>query len=158
MNMLYVLLVLSLALIGCGKPHDGYKADEVAPYVVSYLALAAEYGMPASEERLEAGSIRLVDSLDVDDPSILAICQGKNARYWRILIRKDVWAKANDTERKLLMYHELAHCVHGMDHRGERDGFSVTSIMYPNMLPAEFYLKQQKAFDRELFTRLFIKE
>lgn len=74
-----------------------------------------------------------------------------------VVISRRSWEAMNTNTRKLLLYHEWAHCLLRREHSEEAFGFPTycpVTIMHPFIEPSQrCYNKNTKEFyDRELFT------
>lgn len=63
------------------------------------------------------------------------------------------WNKASQHERQVLIFHELGHCVHLLDHKNTVDPASgwPASIMYPYILSGFQYESWYNYYNSELF-------
>jgi hypothetical protein len=77
----------------------------------------------------------------------LGVCHINKDTTPHIIIDPDTWETMSDTRRKLLMYHEMGHCVLFREHVEGRN----TSIMNPLLIWSSVYLKDEQYFLDELF-------
>lgn len=65
--------------------------------------------------------------------TVIGVCSQQGSAR-QITIKKSYWNFADEQTREQLMYHELAHCVIGLDHdiKVRADGCPV-SLMFPTM-------------------------
>ena len=129
-----------MMLIGCGH---GFRAigiidPEFVPYVDKFIEITG------------------VDSIELDmyfnelDDSIIGVCTVEG-------IAKDVeidpvwWKAVGRWDREILIFHELAHCVLGQEHRNLRltDGCS-GSIMNEYHIGAYCYKRHYNYYIQEL--------
>jgi hypothetical protein len=83
-------------------------------------------------------------------PKVVGVCYSIDE--WRLVtIRKSYWETIGPFQRKVLVYHELGHCLLGRDHDSTLvDGFCPKSMMYPSVVDAGCaYLGQ--SYLQELF-------
>lgn len=93
-------LIISMILQACGKP--AYKDPEVMDLVKRF---EEQYKVD-----LYAIDIRFVDKIEKPQEDAVGVCyQGTGI----IKLRSDYWVYANDTQRMVLLYHELGHCYFG---------------------------------------------
>ena len=88
----------------------------------------------------------------VDDMSdgILGYCVPK---FNTVKISRKKWDRLDGLSRKLLMYHEWAHCTLKRDHTEDYGFLCPDSIMHPYIDPVtSCYLSFKEWYDRELFT------
>jgi hypothetical protein len=70
-----------------------------------------------------------------------------------VKISKKKWDTLSQLNRKLLMYHEWAHCTLKRDHTEDNGFLCPISIMHPYISPtSSCYLAFKEWYDRELFT------
>lgn len=94
-----------------------------------------------------------VDTIDLGE-GVLAYCIPK---FNTIKVSKQKWDNLSDVSRKILLYHEWAHCTLKRDHTDSSFNlFSFTcptSMMNPYIEPtASCYLLFKEWYDKELFT------
>jgi hypothetical protein len=88
----------------------------------------------------------------VDDirGDILGYCIPK---FNTVKISRVKWNRFDTVKRKLLLYHEWAHCTLWRDHTEDTGFICPISIMHPYITPtASCYLSFKEWYDRELFT------
>lgn len=98
--MRYLLLVLLLA--GCGKASVD---PELQPYLDSFQ----------SDTNVQIATPVTLKFGDIRESAEDGLCEN-GLGIPVITIDKTAWAQADDTNRKLLVYHELGHCVLGRSH------------------------------------------
>jgi hypothetical protein len=92
-------------------------------------------------------SIAFVKDIEGD---ILGYCIPK---FNTVKISKLKWNRIGELERKLLIYHELAHCTLLRDHTADNGFICPISIMHPIITPSvACYPSFKDWYDRELFT------
>lgn len=112
---LFILGLLSITIanltmafnIACGPPP--YKDSRVAPYIKEF---EETYHVDASfiEARLADGDLLK------NQPDVVGLCEmGKR----RVSFKREFWNVFGYQERKLLVFHELGHCVFNKDHRDD---------------------------------------
>jgi hypothetical protein len=72
----------------------------------------------------------------------------------KIAVNQSWWKSADDTQRELLIFHELGHCLLGRDHRDGTDygmGGDLVSIMNWAIPSEEMYLRHYDYYIWELF-------
>jgi hypothetical protein len=120
--MRYVYFLMALTLIGCGKPEavSSAVAPELAPLVSKF----------AQDVGVEADGVEVAFA-DLKIPTVglcLAFSNGRKT----IQIDNAYWAKASDDEKEQTVYHELGHCILGLDHNAALNSYGCPiSIMYP---------------------------
>jgi hypothetical protein len=148
------ILVLSLLFIptsSCGK---GPELGQFAPYVWRFQGEAAARGVPAPDDDItvvgltDAGMKPYRDELG---PRVIGVCEIP-AKI--VDISLSYWNQASETEREMLIFHELGHCILGRPHNIQRNVFTgiPMSIMFPDMIiPLQVYQKYRSLFLNELF-------
>lgn len=134
--MKYLLLLL---LTGCGG--SVVIDNEIYPYVEEYKTLAKQYGKKFHQKNVDVvfGPTR---------PGTIAICY-RNRKLVRI--NKTRWDTKTVNEKKWVVFHELAHCMHKQEHRGEWDGKKLTSLMYPSLGNDRLFREYEQYYIEELF-------
>lgn len=150
-----IILLLSFVLAGCNQHLKPYKIlsidPQLQPYFYSFLKDAADLGHPILVDNL---SMHFVTNLIPS--SHQGVCE-KNKNPPRILISLQYWQSFQEIEKKALVYHELGHCVLGLEHDNEYICFSEynecipRSLMYPYSISAWFYSKYWNYYASELF-------
>ena len=69
-----------------------------------------------------------------------------------IKILESYWTRASDSQKKLLIYHELAHCYLNRPHKSELVNGIPVSIMYPSNIHREHFKAFESMYVEELFT------
>ncbi|MEK6704184.1 MAG: hypothetical protein AABZ06_00175, partial [Bdellovibrionota bacterium] len=95
--------------------------------------------------------IRL-SSLDYYGAYVIGLCEsGVSIR--RVTLDPDFWDSVSDTQRELLMHHELGHCVLYRGHRSDSlSTGAYASIMYPVIMSSSTYINNYDYYQNELFT------
>ncbi|MFW7381463.1 MAG: hypothetical protein ACOH5I_21825 [Oligoflexus sp.] len=145
-----ISLILTLStLTACGmeEPPSGlYNVDpEFEPYV-NYLAdVALDYGARIDIENL---SVELRDLGSADGWTTLGSCYNMYEINPILVFDRRIWAKANETERRMLVLHEAGHCVLKRMHTSDRHSLMHFTI---KVSPSEFEANPWPYLD-ELFT------
>lgn len=134
--MRYLISLTLVILTGCGGP-----AIEGAfvQYVERFEAEAANQG-----RSVEVRTYMKFADLETD---LLGRCFPMSNR---VEVDRRAWAKMDEDEREMLIFHELGHCTLHRPHRSDvRDGHPV-SLMYPQLMPG--YGNRRAALMAELFS------
>lgn len=137
-----MMLVLAIwALSGCGKP----QTIEV-PFIPYVRTFEAVYGQPVA--------------LDINFSDVLQIGQsGLCLHDGNILISREIWDHSTDTEKELVIFHELGHCVLNREHdmslnaKGYPNSYMYTGsvdIRYPQVSWREYIASHQKEYRAEM--------
>lgn len=115
--------------------------DELKPYYTEYSNLLRDNCPSGNYTKTNRFIIELVDDLPSEE-NWIGICQLK-INGFNIKILRPWWNAANPSDRKQLMYHELAHC---MIHR-EHEEDNPNHYMYPSLQPLPDYVFINQAID-----------
>lgn len=139
--MKYILsLFLLLNLLACGR---GFHKKELTvrgfeKQFNAFIEYSKKYGNPVNIDNLN-----LVIQFGMLPPDKYGYCQIPEDIISTkiIVISSDWWPSLNDTEKEILLLHELFHCVlyKSHDERIFSDGRPY-SIMFPYLLNYMFYL------------------
>jgi len=135
--MRYVILLLILT--GCGK-NTLDIAPEARPYVDAFVQAGASVGRPISIEDLV---VVFSPKVANDKPGI---CHRGAGATPTVIIDRKRWDDASKTQRELLIFHELGHCILERDHVDHR------SIMQPFLMRDVEYKHDKLYYINELFT------
>ena len=87
-------------------------------------------------------------------PQVTGLCMRSTHKMGinTIMIDRHYWDQMTDSEREMLMWHELAHCIlyRNHDERIARNGCPV-SLMYPTGFPEFCYNQYRDWYLKELF-------
>lgn len=130
------------SLTGCGGSRPTVIDPAIAPYVNDFLALSKQEGAPATDTALVVqfgdltnGNDQVGDVVGYCDPGFLTPT---------ITIDLGWWGNANPTQQRILVYHELGHCLLGQSHRSN-------SIMEPTRIDWGDYTDNETYYNHELF-------
>lgn len=146
-------ILISLLFTGCGSAHNVYEVGEFAPYVAQFEQAAADTGKPTVVNNL------VIKFGEMPKPGVIAVCSQKSVPT--ITVSKAYWEKAKETDREILMLHELGHCILGRNHvevivpvtgpTARVFGNRAKSLMNPCVIPSVVY----EAFRDEYLNELF---
>lgn len=135
------LCILFFLLSGCSSYKKVYSVDEkLQPYITQFEKI--------SNKKID----NLIVKFSYLSNKVVAQCtQGFNPL---IEVNSRFINKiGNPAEMESIMFHELGHCILLRTHTETSD-----SIMYPYLIPAEFYLINYKLYISELFGIEYDKE
>ena len=70
-----------------------------------------------------------------------------------VTLDPDFWNNVSETQKELLMHHELGHCILYRPHRSTYLSSGIeASIMYPIIMASSTYLNNYSYYQNELFT------
>lgn len=58
---------------------------------------------------------------EIPEPNVIGQCSWNQTHVHNILVDEDYWRTASDLQREFLMFHELGHCVLGLEHNDAAD-------------------------------------
>lgn len=154
---------LALLLIGCAKDltvgDTAFTDAELIPYVNQFLKLATEHGTVLDASRVS----RIVIVFDAATVyPILGKCT-VSTKGLSIKINPENWQYASKAEREQLMFHELGHCLMGLQHdntvaklydyNSEIDGFysGAANLMNAYAIWGEWYEPNRTYYINKLF-------
>jgi len=93
-----------------------------------------------------------IGSLDHYGSGVIGLCEtGYGLR--RVTLDPDFWNNVSNTQKELLMHHELGHCILYRAHRTSLlSSGAEASIMYPIIMASSTYLNDYNYYQNELFT------
>ena len=161
-----VLMILIMILVGCGEQKEQYIQEVIAantphkveidseldPYVMEFLRLCRQYNnkgclrraktLTEIEYRPKSYLVKYMKS-----ESVVGFCEVFSGFEYtgqrRIVISESM---SGQYHLKQLMFHELFHCLAGLDHSDDPE-----DIMYPNLIrhPYDNWdAKVERAFNR----------
>lgn len=138
-----------LSGLGCASSVSkqvGSIDGDFVPYVAKFLSYGQTYGRHFNIDHL-------VVTFGVLDGSIAGECY---MGHEYIVISTYWWPLLNDTQREILILHELGHCELGLGHDNNIImaplGNIEESIMYPYIVYYVDYLTYQNYYLEQLFT------
>ena len=140
-----VCVALALfVLAACGRQQNIVGVED---YVKRFERLAAQHAGRA----LRVGSI----TIDFDHERMVDLGQCETGGFLsnpHIRINEAKWMYLGETQREILIFHELGHCVLNRLHRLDfgSDG-NPASIMYPTVIAGIIYERNKEYYLRELF-------
>ena len=151
-RMLIFSSLACLLLTGCNRHLEVAKIVSIEPRLQSYVSNFVQEGA-------NVGSSIIIDNLIVRftnklDASTLGECwdyhdgtEGNPTIY----INYNDWLTQTETRRKVVMFHELGHCVLWRGHNETYTNGIPTSIMYPYIGSDSDYLNNWAYYMQELF-------
>jgi hypothetical protein len=83
--------------------------------------------------------------------SVIGLCDTYGAPV--VTIKESWWKKQSELQQRMLMHHELGHCLLMRGHRSGSDEIGPLSMMNPTILTARQYEVRAPYYLTELFTR-----
>lgn len=139
-----LLLGIWLVLVGCGR-------TQVDPALVPYTqSFEQAYHLKLKDVVVKFGNLSNGTETDGD-------CEKDPVGASVINIDFGFWQGADDTQREMVLFHELGHCVFGRVHKMDLtpDGVFAVSLMYPDalMVGEQNYLANRDSYLKELSGR-----
>lgn len=142
-------LIFCLFLTGCNRDLPVSKMISIDPtfqtYVNDFVTEAKNQNYPLSIDDI---SIHFDSSLDV---TTLGECRRYSQGTPLILINQQDWPNENDVIHRVLLFHELGHCILNREHLNTLTNGIVTSIMYLYMQNSSMYSDNWAYYMHELF-------
>jgi hypothetical protein len=124
---------------------------ELAKYVQRFADDAQAQGNDVSA-RLSPDLQIQFGSLDAYGSGVIGLCETSGSMR-QVTFDPDFWDQVSETQRQLLVHHELGHCVLYRAHRSELlSSGAYASIMYPIILSSATYTANPAYYLNELFT------
>jgi hypothetical protein len=133
-----IIILLALA-VGCAKKHSTI-AGNVQPFVNEFHVDATAYGLGTIDEN---GLIVQFGTLWTDTSTVIGLCQTSDGSPL-VTLDQRWFDNADDESRRILVYHELGHCLLGQVHRPD-------SIMEPIILSDNLFEKNTDEYLSEFF-------
>lgn len=134
---------------GCSEKKPARETGEFESYVQRFEELAKENGHP-----VEVADIRIAKGEpNPDNDAVLGECNKGSDHPPEIIVDEGYWESANETEREILMMHELGHCVLGRTHKDDwnEDEDRPDSLMSTFNLNDHLYDDHYEEYIAELF-------
>ena len=154
--MRYFISALVVFFVSCGaepiRPTNPLNPEPEHEKILRYDEAFSKYIQEFESDwglNIEDLTARF-NTIDQDDTKaivILGTCTTRANTTPHITIDTNLWANLTDTRRKLLMYHELGHCVLFRKHV---EGYG-TSIMNPMLIGSAIFSSKENFFINELF-------
>jgi len=145
------VLVLGTILNGCAKEaHRPALAidPEFQTYIERFEKVSGEMGEPI---RIADLSVRFGAT---ERPTETGACAWNENETPTITINPDTWEKRkSDSDRQLILFHELGHCVLKRNHDSEfvANSGKPLSLMYPTLIDERIYMEDIESYHRKLF-------
>ncbi len=138
------------SLLPTGNAHYTGPA-EMQKYVNLFVADAAIHGVDVSANLKNPALTIQIASLSAYGASVIGLCEtGGGMR--RVTFEPNFWNAASETQRELVVLHELGHCILYRGHLSTTlASGAYASIMYPVILSSATYLANQSHYLQELF-------
>lgn len=131
---------------------DYYRGPaSLEKYVLKFIDDGVLQGVDVTYDMVRPKLEIRIGSLDDYGSSIVGLCR-RGRDYRQVTLDPDFWDVVSETQRELLLHHELGHCVLYRGHRSARlDSGIFASIMNPIVIPSSSYLKNYDYYQEELF-------
>lgn len=151
------LILIYLFFTSCGKFFPPDVVERAKPHFKTSDSYFNNYKQDFSEEyniytgKTVRTSVPINFTNDIffpSNPSSIGVCFSSGGRGIEILIKESYWKTLSSVCRRLLVYHEMGHCILNQDHR---DGYP--SVMNSSNGYCELYDKHENMFLEEFFIR-----
>lgn len=153
-----LLIFIMLTLLSCTTINN--KTVVVEEHIYDYIDSSLdpilqqfEYEARIRGARVDRSHLSMTFGLirQGKDDRTVGYC-GRSAMGGMIIkIHKKSWDGFDESQREELIFHELGHCLAGRDHCGKQHTNGPISIMYPEVLPGDYYKKNREELVDELF-------
>lgn len=125
-------------------------APEFGPWLDRFILDGQDRGVKG----LKTSNLRIQWSEMPAYPAyVIGLCESGCAECPRVSLRKSWWNRQSDAQKKLLMHHELGHCLLQRPHRTDFLGNgNPASVMYPSILPDSIFNPSKSYYLSELYT------
>lgn len=139
-----VSFIVLLTLTNCAG-----KVVKVDPEFLPYVRLFEEQGRLVVDDII----MEFGDPTDGDGSKTnVGVCKIGFTKTPRVIIDPEFWENASNTQREIIVLHELGHCVLERGHDYDKLDGCPMSVMYPYLLSNYCYKSFKKAYLDELFT------
>lgn len=152
--MLKILIfILLFPLFSCNEAnlksrtgiYGSNKYGTVSPYIRSFDS----YYYRFKGETLPINNLKITMVNSLSSSQAIGTCYSLSKE---IQILESYWKSASESQKKLLIYHELAHCYLNRPHKNQVVNGIPVSIMYPSNLHREHFKAFESLYVEELFT------
>jgi hypothetical protein len=163
-------LFLILGMLGCGKLKDNHKSFAVSNSVPETEEFYNEFMAFAESETIDNLGSKVSMNIYMDDSlnsKTYAKCERNESEdvgnyiqvekiyKMNIKINPTLWETINKNTKRLVIYHELGHCILKRDHDDSKirssDGTIDKSIMNTYTSGSSIFIKYKKYYISELF-------
>lgn len=127
-----LILIYSLSLLAGACAKQKLNIDPAfEPQFEAFQSDMRDIGIEATIDDL---SIQFgePENIPICGIGAVACCQTDGDTTPQITVKKQYWDNYNSTERELLIFHEMGHCVVGREHRTDVNSQGIPySIMFP---------------------------
>jgi len=139
-----LILLFILPLLSCNEAstksrtstYASNKYGTVSPYIRSFDS----YYYRFKGGTLPINNLKITMVKSLSNSQAIGTCHSISKE---IKILESYWTRASDSQKKLLVYHELAHCYLNRPHKSQLVNGIPVSIMYPSNIHREHF----KAFE-----------
>lgn len=150
MNEIMIKFCLSfiILLTSCGSASHPRPPSDIAVEFQSYYY---QFMQDMADYRKSVISRSVVIKFDkMTNKGSIAECHYSQPRH-TIKVQKAYWNASSDTTKRIIMYHELGHCILYRGHNDEKDSLGrPLSIMYPKIIPASLFRVNKEYYLNEL--------
>lgn len=113
-----IILNMAFVLASCGAPQRDLQGQNIDGALVSYLT---SFEREATRNGVSVDSSHLTMSFSESMPQstvggyVLAYCQ-RTLKGPNVVVKGSYWNQTSVSDREQLIFHELGHCLLGLDH------------------------------------------
>jgi Zn-dependent peptidase ImmA (M78 family) len=143
------ILLTFILMVQCGsliQREYQYHTGDFEPYVQAFKQDAKKFNLDISIVDL----LIIFGNLNEDDDNeyfYLGICYTYTDKTPLIRIDEAIWKTLDEVERKLLIYHELGHCILNKDHDDDSN-----NIMNTLDVDSQYFIENEQEVLAHLFS------
>lgn len=127
--------------------------EEVGSYVVKFVEDAQAQGRNVLDDMKNPNLEIQIASLGNYGSSVIGLCES-SGNMRRVTLAPEFWNSASETQKELLVHHELGHCVLYRPHNSSTlSSGDYASIMYPIIMSSSMYMNNYDYYQKELFSQ-----
>ena len=149
----FLALLMMLPLVSCNDAstagrtatYGSNKYGSVSPYIRSF---DSHYFL-FKGGNLPINDLKITMTNSLNNSQAIGTCYSVSKE---IKILESYWNGASESQKRLLIYHELAHCYLNRPHKNKLVNGVPVSIMYPSSLHGSNFKAFESMYIEELFT------
>lgn len=161
------LALIAVMTVGCADQFktktSPYINDSLRPYLNTFLTKAIENGVALDISQLSMQFSESMPASTVPNASTIGYCS-RGPDTASVMIKESYWKTAGVSEREELVFHELGHCLLGLQHDNSTQtaidyyGYGFVRYNTPNSIMNELHFDKtiyegnRNAYIKELFT------
>ncbi len=146
MTRILAIIILAVAVSGCGREHK-LQLGQFSGYVQAFQSRGTSFGKNVQVDDL------VIEFGKMERDSEQGYCLLKAEETPVIRVNQSAWDRMSETERQLLLNHELGHCILGRKHKNDlmHPDEVPSSVMNSYAIDSDLYDSHREYYDGELF-------